>query len=773
MKYYNYVENKASTINSNKYNLLYKQNKISIQKYKNKNNPIYKNNNEINRYKYNLINEKNNRPPINNSNFIKSNNTRSYVNFNQDINFIKIKTGFDLLTQKINAINDSIQLIYDSNKRNTTSTKIRNNPLENIYFRDKIGNKNNVLNNNYMKKIPINNNNISSQSQHYLGSNPSNTDNMNNYYSIENNINNNINNYLYKNKSHIFINKNNNCHAQSYYNNFYSLEGEKTKKNNELLLNTYKYNSQYNLGFLNDNINNNNITNYHSYQNSKSIDNIHNQNYKHRKRRERNMYNYFQLTKNKIKSKLGNMEMNKNRKNSAYFANQRLNNFLNKDNYLENNDNDNDNDNENDSFSIYKDFGSFDNYFIDNPKFKENNLKDYNNNNNTEKINVIYKNDKIQNHNNYNIFNFINKDKIIQNNFIKLNNNINIKNKSNLKIENQKSVSYFGHEKKKNGNNNNIYEESDSFEDNEKKSLKFKENQLQQCSTNDIFLPKKNIIKINNEKEKEKLKEEEKINLQPIELKNINKTVIKEIKVNKRKKVICKDDFYYDLYAEKIFSITKNNNSIDEEYKLSDIKDRIYDKFENKNKNIIINNNIDKKIKQKKVRFFEGDNHYIQINQEEKVTKFSVFNHLGNKIYFKHCNFNQYLKELKSNKNKTKSILINKNIDNSENSEWNKIFDIINKIKNKSKFNEADTIKKNGFKIKNIESFKKNGVKITSKNKKIKEENLKKNYDKNKINKNDKNINNTIKSKNNSKNKNRNINSNIINYKYKSSKKNK
>ena len=163
------------------------------------------------------------------------------------------------------------------------------------------------------------------------------------------------------------------------------------------------------------------------------------------------------------------------------------------------------------------------------------------------------------------------------------------------------------------------------------------------------------------------------------------------------------------MLFEKIFEVKKNNNSYDELFKFSTIKNNFLNKFENRN-NIRVNK-LKKKRNIKKVRFFENDNHFIQFNQEEKASKFTVYNYLGNKIYFKHCNIDKYYEKLKSKNENIKSILLNKEVNNSDNSEWNNLFEMINKIKSKnmSKENLKDLSKnkKNGFNIKNIESFRK------------------------------------------------------------------
>jgi len=192
-------------------------------------------------------------------------------------------------------------------------------------------------------------------------------------------------------------------------------------------------------------------------------------------------------------------------------------------------------------------------------------------------------------------------------------------------------------------------------------------------------------------------------------IKNENKISNEKLK----KYIKSKDDFYYDLFAEKIFEVKKNNNSHDEIFKFSTIKNNFLNKFENKN-NIKVNK-LKKKSNIKKVRFFENDNHFIQFNQEEKASKFTVFNYLGNKIYFKHCNIDKYYERIKSKNENIKSILINKDVNISDNSEWNNLFEMINKIKSKQidkdNLKDSKKNKKSGFNIKNIESFRKKNEK--------------------------------------------------------------
>ena len=732
MNFTNFRESNTSIDNSINYNLLYKQNKIPKQRYTSKNNNYqnkpYK---KINGYKYyipNLMNHQLNTQIGNrkfftpsNNNYIKMNNIQSYGNINQrnsnDINVLKMKMGFDLLSKKINMIKERVKLINDDKEDSNGKINHNNNyEMENLYYRDKIRNnniqKNKALNNNFIdrSKIMNHNNNLSSQSINYFYNYPPYVYNIRNYYNIQNltnkqNKSNNYNDSIKVNK----INKNN------YNTNFNSLEEiqpkQKIEENNSL--NVYKYNSFNNLKLLNikDNINsiNNLNTKYYKYSNSINNIRIPLPSNKQKKNKSKNNYNYFELIKKDNKESIN---INNSKKNSK-FANQRLNNFINKENNeLQNK--------TNESFGIGKEYGSFDNYFLDNPLSIKGDLNELNIDI-EKKIDIIYKN------NNYNIYNTINKDKkIIDKNGYNISDN----NKTKLQVENQKSVSYIG--KNKNNLNNNNCEETDTLEEEDTKRNTFQQNQLKKCSESDLFLPKNNIINndiiIFNNKDNKDIKDNKNNNSKDI----INEKVNKKLNINKN--VICKDDFYYDLYAEKIIDVGKNNYSADEDYKLFDVKERLKNKLEkkifkeNETNNKCINNCKKNKIKTKKVRFFEGENHFIHINQEEKVSKFTVYNYLGNKIYFKHCNLNDYLKKLKSKNYETKSILVNKIVENTDNSEWNILFDLINKIKNKnkSKNNSSNKIKKSEFKIKNIESFKKNGEKISPKNKIKEKDNCKK-----------------------------------------------
>ena len=74
-------------------------------------------------------------------------------NNNQDINIMKMKIGFNILNQKINMINDKIQLLSESNKKMNINInkKLRKTESEIIHFNDDIIKINNY--NNYFLKI--------------------------------------------------------------------------------------------------------------------------------------------------------------------------------------------------------------------------------------------------------------------------------------------------------------------------------------------------------------------------------------------------------------------------------------------------------------------------------------------------------------------------------------------------------------------------------------------------------------------------------------------
>ena len=241
---------------------------------------------------------------------------------------------------------------------------------------------------------------------------------------------------------------------------------------------------------------------------------------------------------------------------------------------------------------------------------------------------------------------------------------------------------------------------------------KFEISQLKKCSATDLFVPNK----INNSKIKDKLNnnniQEKKIKIENNKQNNINSPRI----IKENKKVKCKDDFYYDLITEKIINATKMNNSYDLNYLLPKLIKKFNDNFEKQKANNI-NNKQNAKDK-KRVRFFESENKIIRMNQNDISTKFDVLNNLGKKIYFKKCNINEYLNKLRNKNIKLKSILINKKEEIVDNSEWDKLYDIIDQIakkNNNQKNNYGKTdinnvkIKKGKFNIKNIESFKKKG----------------------------------------------------------------
>jgi len=644
-------------------------------------------------------------------------------NNNQDINIMKMKIGFNILNQKINMINDKIQLLSESNKKMNINInkKLRKTESEIIHFNDDIIKINNY--NNCGDNINLIKNRASHSQKDILP-----------YYSTYNNSKNNIDkNYNIQNtKYHNNININNiinnnnftNSNQNIYYNKFNSHENEDImdildKKPLKLV----KYNSYKNLRL------NNYFNNFKNNNNRRTKDNSYNNNYNNfincikkiniemsqpKEIKKRNTYFEFNDHQNYDINKIPNSNSYRlNGFKSSSNINNKYNNYIKID--IKNNRGININKNENnkydDDFIKGTNYGSFDDYFLDNNKSNKNSKRK-----NNDKIELEIRNDYVDN-----------------------NEKIDIDSNINLTIENQKCVSYFGNKDIK--NNIIITEESLTLEEDRTKKIKYQQNQLQKCCVCDLFLPQKEkkILKDLNEKEellsnnnnneinicKSDINDTT-INNKKNEINNIinqnysnvddkinkkNNITSKNNNINEEKKLIknkrnikCKDDFYYDLYAEKIIDIVKPNNSIDENYKLSEIKQRIFKEIE---KTKLERN---KEVKIKKVRFFEGDNHYIQINTEEKATKFIVLNYLGNKIYFKHCDINKYFELLRNKNNKIKSILMNKKIDTNDNSEWDNFFDVINKIKNKSKNSSPHIKNKNGFKIKNIESFKQNGI---------------------------------------------------------------
>ena len=696
-------------------------------------------------------------PEINKNSYNISSYENINPNNNQDINIMKMKIGFNLLNQKINMINDKIQLLSDSNKKMNVNINKKLRKKEFIHFNDDISKNNFSINNynSYSDEFNINLiKNRASQSQKDILPyySPYNDNKIEKYYNIQNtkyhnniNINNVINNNNFTNS-----------YQNIFYNKYNSLENENIMNIlDKKPLKLFKYNSYKNLRLNNyfnnfKNINNINRTKDNSYNNNynnfiNSIKKINIEMSQPKEIKKRNTHTYFDFNShqnydiNKIPNS-NSYRLNGFKKSSSNLNNNKYNNFIKIDNNIKNNRaiNINKNDIKYDDFIKETNYGSFDDYFLDN------------------KNNKIKNNDKIEN------------------DYIDNNEKIDI----NLMIENQKCVSYFGNKDIK--NNILITEESLTLEEDKTKRIIYQQNQLQKCYVCDLFLPQKEkkILKDINEKEifsinnisknineinNNKINEinsniiinQNNSNEDGIKNENKNNNISKNYDINEKnkiiknkRKIICKDDFYYDLYAEKIIDIQKSNiNSIDENYKLSEIKERIFKELD-KTKYIKNNN---KKEKIKKVRFFEGDNHYIQINTEEKATKFIVLNYLGNKIYFKHCDINKYFELLRNKNNKIKSIIINKKIDNNDNSEWDKIFDVINKIKNKSKNSSSYEKNKNCFRIKNIESFKQNSI-MTKKNKSsncIKKSKLKnkENLNINKINKDSKNesLNNKLK----------------------------
>ena len=604
-------------------------------------------------------------------------NTRP--NIYKDINLLKIKMDFDIINQKINNMENIIQSLNEQDI-NMDETKDKMNQ---IYLKDKIRHKN-ELSKNYQNYLNIKK---SFENLEY---------NQNNFSTHHNYSSQNIKKERY---SHNLIND---CiNRNSFYSNYNSLQNEKSKtldkakysscnNLNELILkNRPSYNEKENI------INNKNKKSFYSLNKT----NIPNQKKIIQKKLIINN-NFFDkinkiTNKNNYKNKTQNISLQlKKIYNNLIFNEKIINNI--EDEINRNN-------------SEY--FGPFDDYFLsDNEQIYKNKTERNQNNNKIIKVNVLQKRPKNKNGANFNIYNIIKNDKIIQNNYYGIKRKQAPVNNSNLIIENQNSLSFFINNK--NELDNNCQNNSD--DKSKKKELnrnKFNKNQLQKCLSVDLFIPNKiqyeiknsNII---NEKNDNQIKD-----------KSIKKIVKNHNENNNNNIGRYKDDFYYDLYAEKVLDITKVNNSYDEIHLLPRIKKKYNDKFNNV---LIINKNKQNNIGVKKVvKFSEGNNRIIKINQKDIASKFGVYNNSGKKIYHQKFNMNNYLKKLKNTNLKIKSILMNKK-EEVDNSEWDKLYDIINKIAEKSnnKNNNIST-KKAKFNIKNIESFKKNGNKnLKIKNKK-------------------------------------------------------
>ena len=604
------------------------------------------------------------------------------------------------LNQSNNCVNISN---YINNNDKNLNLNQRKNTINKIDLRDKIRmrKENNNRNNQFTKKPKINSN--------YNNS----VDKFENLNVFNTHHNYSVQNIRHKKNSNNLINDSN--IEKTNYNSYYSIQNEKVKT-----LNNQNYNSYNDLNLLYFNNDFNSII-----QNKKSYT-INNSDYTYSINNNHPIQNQKRTISKKINinnniynniKKIPNQINNKNHKNNQNIKfNQNI--FNEKSNTLRNNPNLNFMNEKSENFGKY--FGSFDEFFLDNntPTKMSNNINE-NNNNEKIRVNILHKKDK--NKNNFNIYNIVKNDKIIQNNYFEYSN----KNQthsminSKLSIENQNSLSYLFKKDKEQIMNNNFIK-TDINE--EMTRNKFQLNNLQKCNATDLYLP--NTIK-NNEM---KIKMEQNNNFSIKEDKNLlkkdsdNNLKILKNNVNK-KKVICKDDFYYDLLTEKIIDVENVNNSFNELNNLQRIKIKFLEKFERRLSKDKLKN-MDKKVKtksKKTLRFCEENNKIIEMNQNDLVSKFKVFNHLGKKIYFKKCNMNNYIKILKNKKHQTKSILVNKKeiIDNSE---WDNLYDIINQIvkKNNNGQNQININTKKTFKIKNIESFKKKGKKSVSKNKKIK-----------------------------------------------------
>ena len=707
MNFFNYnIQKPQKNINNN---LFIKKNILPKSNYKSSNKNIY--NNYI--FQNNINNEKCIKPNL--ENYLSRYNLKSYGNIqqNNDIELLKIKMNFNLINQKMHNMESIIKTLNQSNNCVNISNYINNNDknlnlnqrkntINKIHLRDKMSKGNNNRNNQFIKKYNINNN--------YNNS----VDKFENLNVFNTHHNYSVQNIRHKKNSN---NLNNDSNIEkTNYNSYYSIQNEKAKTLNNQNYNSYNdlnqlyFNNDFNCIIQNKKLYTINNSDY-----TYSINNNHHiQNQKRTISKKININNNIYNNIRKIPNQINNKN-HKNNQNIKFYQNI----FNEKSNTLRNNSNLNFINEKSENFGKY--FGSFDEFFLDNntPTKMSNNINE-NNNNEKIRVNILHKKDK--NKNNFNIYNIVKNDKIIQNNYFEYTNKNqthSIKN-SKLSIENQNSLSYLFKRDKEQIMNNNIIK-TDINE--EMTRNKFQLNNLQKCKATDLYIPnntiKKNEIRIKMEQNNYfSIKEDKNL------LKNDSNNNLKILKNNiNKKKVICKDDFYYDLLTEKIIDVENVNNSFNELNNLQRIKIKFLEKFERRLSKDKLKN-MDKKVKtksKKTLRFCEENNKIIEMNQNDLVSKFKVFNHLGKKIYFKKCNMNNYIKILKNKKHQTKSILVNKKeiIDNSE---WDNLYDIINQIvkKNNNGQNQININTKRTFKIKNIESFKKKGKKSVSKNKKIK-----------------------------------------------------
>ena len=705
MNYFDIQINRLPT-NSIKNNLFNKKNKIPKPKIH-----LYNNNYLIN-YNQNSQNcEKCTKIMPNMENNINSYNLKSYGNIQQnnyqDINAIKIKMGFDLINQKINNMESIIQSLNESKEPNFDFDIYYNtkNNITKFPLRDEISSKKGLNKNiNLKRQKGINKIKNFSKIEHFK-----NDGFVQHNYSVQNlrdkRYYNNLINDSSQMKNGIYNNN---------YNSYYSLQPEKSNRlnrtsyNNSNNLNNSKF---YNKSFYDSNNKSVNVNNKSAY----SLSNRHIPNQKRIITRKiitnKNFFNNI--------NKASNIKNNQNKNNkSGILQNNYLNDLVINEKSIDNYNNILDNALINKNLDEY--FCSFDEYFLSDfqqlnqeKEAKDKNIDEEINKNILKKdltFNILEQKNNNKN-NNFNIYNIVKNDKIIQNNYYETKKNEITKNK-NLIIQNQNSISFCIQNKNQLNGDNKINTER-KLTNNELTRNKFEISQLKKCSATDLFVPNK----INNSKIKDKLNNNNNIQEKKIKIENNKQNNINSPRIIKEnKKVKCKDDFYYDLITEKIINATKMNNSYDLNYLLPKLIKKFNDNFEKQKANNI-NNKQNAKDK-KRVRFCESENKIIRMNQNDISTKFDVLNNLGKKIYFKKCNINEYLNKLRNKNIKLKSILINKKEEIVDNSEWDKLYDIINQIakrNNNQKNNYGKTdinnvkIKKGKFNIKNIESFKKKG----------------------------------------------------------------
>ena len=336
------------------------------------------------------------------------------------------------LNQSNNCVNISN---YINNNDKNLNLNQRKNTINKIHLRDKMSKGNNNRNNQFIKKYNINNN--------YNNS----VDKFENLNVFNTHHNYSVQNIRHKKNSN---NLNNDSNIEkTNYNSYYSIQNEKAKTLNNQNYNSYNdlnqlyFNNDFNCIIQNKKLYTINNSDY-----TYSINNNHHiQNQKRTISKKININNNIYNNIRKIPNQINNKN-HKNNQNIKFYQNI----FNEKSNTFRNNSNLNFINEKSENFGKY--FGSFDEFFLDN--YTQTKMINENINNEKIRVNIIHKKDK--NENNFNIYNIVKNDKIIQNNYFEYTNKNqthSIKN-SKLSIENQNSLSYLFKKDKEQIMNNNF-----------------------------------------------------------------------------------------------------------------------------------------------------------------------------------------------------------------------------------------------------------------------------------------------------------------------------